>query len=693
MLRIVNDFPKPGVSFLDMSPLLSDPKARRRLCDAMINALNTTPVDVVVGLESRGFIFGSLIAERRDVPFVMVRKAGKLPGTIHSVSYNLEYGSATSEIQADSIKPGQRVLVVDDILATGGTILAASQLIAKCGAKVSAICCLAEILELHGRQKIKDALGVDCLIIDQAPPELPDLAKPIVFKPYPNLHSPYPKSCEYVLLYHPSMRSLAEKLIKISNNTIQAAPVSFGNFPDSYPNITFPPDLINKRVIFLGSMYTHRNFLEQLSLMMILGRQKCLSVDIIIPYYGPATMERVEYPGIVATADTFAQIMSCCQSGNPNFSYFDIHASPTRFSFDSSKQDTWPLTAISLALERMELMCGKQGYVIAYPDEGSYKRFRAPVEAIRPNLPYIQFSKKRDGNKRWVDMTDKPDGLENFQHVLILDDLVQSGGTLYECYNALNQYGIRYVSAYVTHAVFPNRAYLDFLPGGSKSGFHKFWITDSNPQCSDILHNLKPFEVLTLAPLICIDLTRRAGIQLESPLRVAIASMNADKYKAAAYALKQCFPCRDHQIKQVQVDSGVAEQPISESQTAAGAVLRMTNMKAKCMPGFLEFDIWITIENGIETDRKTQEVRDFAIVNVVYSNKNIVRRSSSVTVPEEISKAFFERVKQEPTLTIGKVYAEKYPEVSASDWHSHACGESRAYILSRVLMDAFSLLR
>src|SRR5476651_1030152 len=129
-IRDIPDFPKPGIVFKDITPILKDPALCDKILDAFVEQLKDTPIDVVAGVESRGFLFGLSLAGRLGVPFIPVRKAGKLPFTIKQKVYELEYGTATIELHTDAFEPGQRILIHDDLLATGGTVTAASQLIA-----------------------------------------------------------------------------------------------------------------------------------------------------------------------------------------------------------------------------------------------------------------------------------------------------------------------------------------------------------------------------------------------------------------------------------------------------------------------------------------------------------------------------------------------------------------------------------
>ncbi len=153
-LRDVPDFPRAGVVFKDITPLLGDGDAFGAVIRALASRHTdaSRPVDVVAGVEARGFIIGAALAHELGVGFVPVRKVGKLPGVTVQQTYDLEYGSATIEIHADALTPGQRVLLVDDVLATGGTAIAAWDLLTQCGAEVVELATIVELAFLGGRE-------------------------------------------------------------------------------------------------------------------------------------------------------------------------------------------------------------------------------------------------------------------------------------------------------------------------------------------------------------------------------------------------------------------------------------------------------------------------------------------------------------------------------------------------------------
>lgn len=154
LVREIPDFPKPGILFYDITTLLKDARGLRLAVDRMSEALANQPVDVVVGVEARGFIFAPPLAYRLNAGFVPVRKPKKLPSEVERISYDLEYGSDTLEIHRDAIQPGQRVVIADDLLATGGTAAAAAALVEKLGGEVVGLTFLVELTFLGGRERL-----------------------------------------------------------------------------------------------------------------------------------------------------------------------------------------------------------------------------------------------------------------------------------------------------------------------------------------------------------------------------------------------------------------------------------------------------------------------------------------------------------------------------------------------------------
>jgi adenine phosphoribosyltransferase len=154
-IRTVPDWPKPGVMFRDITPVLQDPQAFRVLIDLFVYRYMRQRLDLVAGIDARGFIIGAVLAYELKLGFVPVRKQGKLPYKTVSETYSLEYGNSTVEMHTDSVRPGQRVLLIDDLIATGGTMLAASRLLQRLGANVAEAAAIIDLPDLKGSEAVR----------------------------------------------------------------------------------------------------------------------------------------------------------------------------------------------------------------------------------------------------------------------------------------------------------------------------------------------------------------------------------------------------------------------------------------------------------------------------------------------------------------------------------------------------------
>jgi adenine phosphoribosyltransferase len=160
IIRDVRDFPKPGIVFKDITPILSEPVIRKEIVHSIAGYFRPMSLDAVVAIEARGFILGSLIAQELNLPFIPVRKSGKLPYKTMREEYALEYGTASVEIHQDALGPGDRVLIHDDLLATGGTATAAGKLVRKLGAEVGGFSFLINLSFLPGMPLLEETFGV-----------------------------------------------------------------------------------------------------------------------------------------------------------------------------------------------------------------------------------------------------------------------------------------------------------------------------------------------------------------------------------------------------------------------------------------------------------------------------------------------------------------------------------------------------
>lgn len=712
-LRVVPDYPTKGVNFRDIQPLLSAPVLLDYACQTLAaNYIEGDQVTCVAGLDARGFIFGSLIAQKLGVGFVMLRKPSKLPGETHSVSYGLEYGQNVLHVQKDAIKPSDKVLIVDDILVTGGSVEAACKLIELCGAKVAGVCCLAEIAiptessQSQSRARLSK-YAVKTLITYEHNASEPTIDPIKSISSSSNATVPTSSShledTRAVILYYPTMEELAKQMVASQPYQFRLGHVKWDKFPDGYPNIFFDAtSLENRDVIYLGSLYDIGTVMQQYSLVAVLPRQHIRSFHIVFPYFAPGTMERVEREGVLATAETFARILGSgvppCQSGPASLRIYDIHALPNRFYFPDTVTPRM-LTAIDV----LKTAIDNSKVTIAFPDEGAFKRFKPLFEGF----PMIICAKVRDGEKRVVKITEhincRPNFLEK-DEILIVDDLVQTGGTLFECRQALVAEGAKCVSAYVTHAVFPGNCYARFMEGGDRVGFYKFYVTDSVPEVASKIDGYAPFHVLRLGVHLASDIakfnkkTKTAAVTAN----VVVASTSTVKVSATQRAIDSVIKPSNQKLQRAgatiilgnkvvpqATKSLVPEQPFG-NQTYIGAKNRLNEAVSLLTAQTKDHSV-LAIENGIFYDAITNIWYDQAIVLLRTPDGNVHQsKSARVPVPDQYMKEWFDtRGKPDACDTIGKIVA-KHNKVPHDDWYTAVAKSSRAQLLEDAIKLAAS---
>ncbi|KAI8776690.1 ribose-phosphate pyrophosphokinase 4 [Biomphalaria glabrata] len=278
--------------------------------------------------------------------------------------------------------------------------------------------------------------------------------------------------------------------------------IKWNKFADGYPNL-FIEDvkyMAGKDVIFIGSFHSTEIIFEQLSVLYAFPRYLSRSFHFILPYFPTGTMERVDTEGQIATAKTLATLLSSIPlsaQGPAQIIIYDIHALQERFYFSDNVIPRLE-TAIPLLQRVLSAHRHKDKLSLAFPDDGAYKRFHS---YFPDDERLIVCAKKRvEGNKRIVTIKD---GNPNGRHVVIIDDLVQSGGTLIECAKVLIKQGAKSVSAYVTHPVFPNQSWKNFIK--CDPPFSNFWITNSIPHAEEICKH-RPFTLLSLSDIIADNL-------------------------------------------------------------------------------------------------------------------------------------------------------------------------------------------
>ena len=372
-----------------------------------------------------------------------------------------------------------------------------------------------------------------------APPPLPNRAAAGSPTPRPQMVERWCKS-PLRLYYSTECTSLAQQVAHLADGKVELCQVEWKRFADGWPNLQI--QLSNEmkwfHVAFLASFHSPEVFFEQYAVASYLPKLLPKSFKLLVPFFAVGTMERVTRPGEIATASTMARLLSTVPSsakGPAQISFVDMHALSTQFFFRDSVLVRLT-TAIPLLLQRLRRHHDFDWMNCAFPDDGASKRFGDQFADLFPHPVVCQ--KVRDGTRRVVSIKE---GEVAGKHVVIVDDLVQSGGTLIECAKQLRKQGARKVSAYVTHVVFPKGEEVKFvsskrraeswkdgdgeerkaeveleMEGGVNKAsaddgdeedmqglFDRFWCTDSNPIVANRVRALgAPFEVLSLAPML-----------------------------------------------------------------------------------------------------------------------------------------------------------------------------------------------
>ncbi|KAJ4974627.1 hypothetical protein NE237_007801 [Protea cynaroides] len=319
------------------------------------------------------------------------------------------------------------------------------------------------------------------------------------------MDSPPKTSKKVCLFYCAEMKELAVRVAAGSDN-IELRSVTWRTFEDGFPNlfISNAQGIRGQHVAFLASFSSPGVIFEQLSVIYALPKMFISSFTLVLPYFPTGTFERMEEEGDVATAFTLARILSnipISRGGPTSLVIFDIHALQERFYFGDNILPCFE-SGMPLLKSRLQQLPDSDNISVAFPDEGAWKRFHKQLQ----HFPMIVCTKVREGNQRIVRLKE---GDPRGRHVVIVDDLVQSGGTLIECQKMLAAHGAAKISAYVTHGIFPQKSWVRFqhdIGGSPENGMSYFWITDSCPLTVKEVKNRLPFEVLSLSGSIAATL-------------------------------------------------------------------------------------------------------------------------------------------------------------------------------------------
>ena len=706
-IKIINNFPKNGIVFRNINSLMNSNYLFTKSIEYMSMIIKDCgiKIDYIVGVESRGFLFTGL-AKELDCGFVMVRKPGKLP-TTKVFTYTKEYGSDSLTIEDDIIQPGSNVLIVDDLIATGGTLWAASELVKMIGSTPVGVIGL---IQLDGLELNKGLLNLNIPILSLLKYQVDSLSNVLdmnlnyhlikfllnenltndtntnifVKKFYPIKITDKLNFNETIVFYHPNVESLAINYVN-NNSNCRLGTIIWNKFPDSQPNIKFESNLENKRIVFFMTVFDNSLLFEQLSIIKILPRQFIKSLDIYICYYSVGTMERVDVEGTLATADTMANIISncieICKEGKPTIHIYDIHTLQNRFYFDYNKVQIKLHSGVELLKNKIN-----QNSIIVFPDDGSYKRFGKDFLSYKTLI----CSKVRDGESRKITIRDKinfPLDESNtiYAEIIIIDDLVQSGSTLIECKKALEAQGYFNISAYVTHSIFPNDSWKKII----SAGFKHFYTTNSVPE---VINKINTFQINENKqnPFIILNLF---GDNIHEKTTIFVSSHNEQKLQACWNSFVEKNQNHFIDVYGVNVQSNIPEQPFGENETNLGSLNRLNNLIQYltlnnfcwnyCFSyenGIVQFndndininidiDNDVNIDNNVDNDIDNNNMiyNDVCFLNMAinYKNNNVIKFSSNsnnkldfiVQIPNELINKIKE---SNQNITIGKIIQNTY---------------------------------
>lgn len=739
---------KKGVIIRDIMSLMVNTNDRKYFFELLVEYYKDK-IDVIVGPDSKGYLF-SILSDMMNIPFLPIRKrTGKIPNTIFKY-YNSEYGCSGLEVQVDLINKlpkgkHSRILVIDDVIATGESILAIIDLLKKVDYRVTHVMCPVELLGLGARDKLN---GCEFISFYKVPYNITknDYLNKITHEDHESLKYKlqeleytildYSKLVTYrsnllndlkllntevvtitkllnknlvkvlkydyisteddnrvILFYHYDMESMAEDIVNMYPNHFRLGKINWNYFPDQWYNISFETPLNNKNVVFLGTLFDPKKFLETAMMGIIFPRQHINSFTYVIPYFAPATFERVQKEGILASAEPVAKLLTSCLRDTKGEScilkIYDIHALPVRFYF-TDNCIIKHLTAIPL----IKNIIKKEMLTVCFADDGAVKRFKQ----FFSEFPMVICSKERIGTERKIVISDMYNfnREKNMEHVIIIDDLVQTGNTLHECRKALICNGFKKVSCYVTHAVFPNECYNEFLEDGPKYGFENFYVTNTNPIITNKLSE-KPFIVLNINNHLANDIINDLQIHtnnIVTPLNVHVATTNQNKLEAVNISLNKVnsekiskyYPIN---IYGYDIKSNINNQPIGYSETQLGANNRI-NQLCTINNDTISNNLYISIESGYCTDCETKSGFDFAVILVKYRDILLEEISDRIYIDEK-DLDIADICVQDPSITIGSELEKRYGYPNGQ-WHEYYSNTSRTEQLVKPLTNILQKL-
>lgn len=722
-IQVIHNFPENGMYFRDISGLLINPELFDSAINMMASTIKNERVDYVCGLESKGFIFGQAIANKINKGFIMLRKINKTPNTIQvdyennptditNTTYTTDTAKTTDKtnssnlinaniectltIQKNLIPPGSHIVVIDDILNTGNSMIATKELITKIDCVMVSYVCL---IELVGVKRNKELSNYKIFSLLKYPANSPDkfisktdkllFKTPVLYTPMNNFQT---DDDRIVVFSHPSMREIADNIVSFSKYFREGG-VKWSHSSDNYPLITFENTkyITNKRIVFLGSLYNRANFSEQLSLLTMLPKCIIKSLDIFIPYFAPGLHRSTsEVQGnTLSTAESYAKIISKClvgtKDGPPRIHIFDIHSSTTKSWFSDSA-----IVNLDTAITLLKDKINRDTTTIVFPDQHVQDKYYGF---------FYDFKIYNVDTKKKINWPCDEYSNGSLDNILIVDDWIHTGDTLEKCRLEMVKKGAKRIEAYATHAVFTNGSYKNSI----FKNFEKIYVTNSIPEITMKLKKIQPFEILKLDGLIRDKLLQLCDIRptkmiIPKQYNVFVASENHTKmsatYDAINFVLKSCEK-DDFNLKiyGVDVPSNVSEQPIN-NETYIGCQNRLNNLIKYVESKQLDCDFFVSIESGAYYEgelRPDTIVRDHCQIIIVGMSDKHTATCKNLSKKYTIFPTNFllESMKQDRNVTVGSLIEKAYG-FKPDTWHERFGNKiSRHEMIFSAIVESF----
>jgi adenine phosphoribosyltransferase len=729
--------PKRKVIFYNVAPLFKPTGKLDLLINYIAEKLWFVPVTHLLLLEARGFLFGPMIQSalkpfNRHLTLVLGRKGGKLPGDVLSESFSKEYAGTNPndnmlEINADAIPEGANVVIVDDIIATGGTLNAAIKLVKRSKANVVG---LAAMLQVAIPDVVPDFGGVPVfcpLVTNNGVITFPDATPP----PKPRVVDPDADQDRRTAIFAmPTMIPTALALSAKHPVQFVYEPIEFNKYADGMPDVRIPPmhRLLGRNAVFFIDTTVLYESLVILSLIKALSEQHFASFTIIMPYFATSRSDRDDgqkKQQALVTGSTFAELLSDAVSitrgGCASIITGDIHALQERFFF-GDKLNVRLLTAKNMFVKKaLELKA-----TILCPDDGAKKALEAFIGSADctclldgQKLPMMVVSKSRQGDARiiqsigYANMDAYGPDHDYYATIFGIDDMTSTGSTVIESSKAVMHVArikckpgvVPRICWGLTHAFFDDVAVLRrFLPGGDGDFVQHIYTTDTVPRiahglakhhpskftCFSMVDAYADFVLRTSAPILSL---RRAGRTV-----VVLTSGSHLKNYATAVALEYA-PVSGEDVKAM-LKKGICEmlmlpniqtpmkQPFGKTEIMAclqarmdGASLHFTNNP---LPAGVTKCVAVAIENGlVDNFADSSRIVDQAFVRLRVFDRNsaevldVTYESNPVFVPAEYVTRIREELAKGHDVTLGDLIHRDHPEIPSDNWHEHFGGVSR----------------